>query len=113
MLSRARRDYLAVATISPAFWHGWDTFFREVSSQRPPSEPLGLLPLQFGGELNLNVVYALCHPRGLPGVQPLHNAHASPSQQKEFWREVGRVRQSSPVFRHALALLDLQTGLHY
>jgi len=79
------------------FWFGWQSFFRLASEHRTRAGGALRVPsLEILPGLNLQTIYALCYPRGLPGISVEPGAVASVEQQDEFWREIEYARPQIP-----------------
>lgn len=102
MVAEWDRKYFSTqpATLQ-AFWFGWESFFRFASENRAEAgKPLRLPYLWLAPRINLQTVFVLCHPRGLPGLTFDPGVAGTEQEQEEFWSEVHRARARLPLFRH-------------
>lgn len=94
--ARQERDAMVGHTeVSRDFWLGWDRFFRLASAHRVQiGKPLVLPSLNLTGT-NVQTIFMLCHPRGLPGWT-LSHGHGTPEEQQEFRSEVAYIQARLP-----------------
>lgn len=79
------------------FWFGWEAFFRLASQHRTQlGAPLRVPSVEILPDLNLQTIYVLCHPRGLPGITLQPGAVGTAQEQEEFWSEIEHARPQIP-----------------
>ncbi len=93
-------------------WTAWDRFFELVSARRVElGRPLQLPSVPLHPYLDVQELFVICHPRGLPGWVVHRGWFGTSKDHQELWEEVERAASSIPGFL-PLARGVFSTGLH-